>query len=556
MQDTEKKIRDQLQQEAIETLKVRKRVILNWGTGVGKSRVAVKAMEAICDANNTARILLMVQETAHKDNWRKEIVSALGQEKARKIERMITVDCYASLKKHMNTSWDLIVFDEGHHLRSQMRQGIIMTMKSERVLILTATISDNNDGDLMVHTLVQTFGQFTFLKMSLQDAIDSGILGKPEIHLVPVVLDNQRQEKYNKLTEYYEEKKSEYFKARKERGIPVDGPDDSETDTLRFKWLNSGARRKQMLGHAKTAVARKIINGKLAGRRFICFCTSLKQIEWLNGVNFVSSENTQAVNRANIEAFNNGEASSLYAMGMLQEGQNLAGIEAGLIIQLDGKARPFIQKFGRVMRSKSPVQYILYVKDTTDENYLSKALAGIDPQYVIEEKPLMPDGSPAPTVFGDVGMMEKIKNAGAEDERKPLPEVSAEWNVDQNKGLFISLKGGAVNTLMGELKEIQSEDIMYRFVLNDNRNNLTQTIRLHKKLSFSVIAPLTCATPGELKEGIKITVSSSSQWANYEISAGRRKLRWEADDMARYKAAADKVTFLDGLVREVNEKLK
>ena len=556
MQENVNKIRNEIQQEAIETLMARKRVILNWGTGVGKSRVAIKSIENILNAKQHARILLMVQEIAHKYNWQNEFIDALGKEKAAALLSAITVDCYASLKKHEGSTWDLIVFDEGHHLRSQARQRIILTMKAERVLILTATISDRNDGDLMIHTLVQTFGEFTFLKVELQDAIDNGILGKPEIHLIPVVLDNKQLQKYEELTEYYNHKKSEYFQKKKELGIPFDGPDNEQTLNLRTKWLNSGVRRKKMLGHAKTRVARIIINTKLARKRFICFCTSLEQIEWLNGVNFVSSENSAAVNKANIEAFNNGSAHSLFAMGMLQEGQNLAGIEAGLIVQLDGKERPFIQKFGRVMRSKTPVQYILYVRDTHDENYLQNALAGLDKQYIIEENPMMTDGSPAPSVFGSTKMVDKIaKKEQTQNEKITLPTVGAEWLVDQAKGTFMSLKGGVVNALVGSLVKISSNERDFMIYLNDKQNNLEHIIRLNKKLTFSLLAPMKTATPDELRNGIKIIVSSDSKWANYEVFAGKRKLRWDGNDMKAYKASDDKTEYMDSLVRHINGKL-
>jgi superfamily II DNA or RNA helicase len=69
---------------------------------------------------------------------------------------------------------------------------------------------------------------------------------------------------------------------------------------------------------------------------------------------------------------------------MLQEGVNLTGIEAGVIIQLDGEERAFIQKFGRTLRADSPEQYIIYFKGTRDEEYLNNALESIDKNYIKE----------------------------------------------------------------------------------------------------------------------------------------------------------------------------
>lgn len=85
-----------------------------------------------------------------------------------------------------------------------------------------------------------------------------------------------------------------------------------------------------------------------------------------------------------IESFNEKKIDNLFAVGLLQEGQNLVDIQAGVIIQLDGKERAFVQKFGRSLRAEDPVQFILYYKDTRDEEYLKKVLEGISEEYIIK----------------------------------------------------------------------------------------------------------------------------------------------------------------------------
>ena len=69
---------------------------------------------------------------------------------------------------------------------------------------------------------------------------------------------------------------------------------------------------------------------------------------------------------------------------MLQEGQNLTDIEAGIIVQLDGQERAFVQKFGRSLRADDPVQFIFYYKDTRDMDYLDNVLEGINNEYITE----------------------------------------------------------------------------------------------------------------------------------------------------------------------------
>ena len=67
---------------------------------------------------------------------------------------------------------------------------------------------------------------------------------------------------------------------------------------------------------------------------------------------------------------------------MITEGMNLNGIEAGIIVQLDGKERLFVQKCGRALRAEDPVVYIFYYKDTQDDVYLKGALENIDEKFV------------------------------------------------------------------------------------------------------------------------------------------------------------------------------
>ena len=67
---------------------------------------------------------------------------------------------------------------------------------------------------------------------------------------------------------------------------------------------------------------------------------------------------------------------------MLQEGQNLTNIEVGIIVQLDGQERAFIQKFGRSLRAEDPIQFIFYYENTRDTKYLQNVLEGVDRKYI------------------------------------------------------------------------------------------------------------------------------------------------------------------------------
>lgn len=110
------------------------------------------------------------------------------------------------------------------------------------------------------------------------------------------------------------------------------------------------------------------------------FCTSIEQAEQLGGQNAIHSKRADSLQI--IEDFNRKRINNLFAVGMLQEGQNLTDIEVGIIVQLDGQERAFIQKFGRSLRAEDPIQFIFYYENTRDTEYLRNVLEGVNKKYI------------------------------------------------------------------------------------------------------------------------------------------------------------------------------
>lgn len=387
-----------LQNKAIETLLEKKNVILNWATGVGKSKTAIEIMKTLEEQENF-KILLVVAEVAHKMNWQEEF------NKWKYNNSHVIVECYASLKKYVNTNWDLIIFDEAHHLGSELRLEILSSMTTQYTLMLSATVKDE-----LYKTVSNLLGKFYILTVSLKDAIDWGILPTPKIYLIPLTLDSSSSseiiveewgkaplritltckyserwkylrnkvlypnvslqiqctplEKYNYLSEKFEYYRRVFLNTRQEH--------------IKNKWLQIGSVRKRFMGDSKTNYVKHLLH-LLDNKRIICFCASISQSEEL-GSNHIHSKRKDSLKT--IKDFNNKFINSIFAVGMLQEGQNLVDVEAGIIVQLDGEERAFIQKFGRNLRSEDPIQFIFYYKNTKDEEYLKNVLDSIDNEYI------------------------------------------------------------------------------------------------------------------------------------------------------------------------------
>lgn len=371
-------------------------LILNWATGVGKSKGAIKIIEKF----KPQRVLLIVAETPHKDNWKSEFEKWKGD------WSKVTVECYASLKNYKDTQWDMIILDEGHHANSDLRQDILSSIRVTRVIVLTATLDTDDISNLEV---VFKHSFYTY-SITLQDAISNNILPTPKIYLVPLELDklnyteiieeswgsilNQKQvsilfeqrfqyldkrrypsikltirctpfQKYVYLTDKQEYFKRLYMRLRQE--------------FQKNKWLQLGSIKKRFLASLKTDITNKILI-LCRNKRYICFCGSIEQAELLDKNACIHSKQKATLQR--IQDFNIKKMNSLIAVNMLQEGQNLKDIEVGIITQLDGKERAFIQKFGRTLRADNPIQIILYFKNTRDEEYLNSALEDINNEYI------------------------------------------------------------------------------------------------------------------------------------------------------------------------------
>jgi superfamily II DNA or RNA helicase len=110
----------------------------------------------------------------------------------------------------------------------------------------------------------------------------------------------------------------------------------------------AGNNRKKFLAATKTKFA-NILLAKLKEKKLICFANNIPQAEYLSRKkNCIHSKIGKTERETILNNFNEGKIDKLFAVGMLREGVNLKGIEAGVIVQLDNVERMFTQILGQV----------------------------------------------------------------------------------------------------------------------------------------------------------------------------------------------------------------
>lgn len=393
-------MKEELQAQTVREVREKNFIVLRWCTGLGKSKAAIDIQQA----SGSKSTLIVVAEKAHIKNWELEYI----KHNKESLLSSTTIICYASLKNYLTSKYELVILDEGHHIATDLRLEHLKALKMSKLVILSATLPLSTISIIQMNTNLRDSFISTF---SLQRAIQEEIIPRPRVYLIPMALDNTvrnnevidewgkadlrvtiectmvdrwkymkskstyphvrlvskctEKEKYQWLTSSIDYYKNAYMRSRLEY--------------IKNKWLRLGSERKKFLGECKTPIIKEIIE-TITSKRFICFCTSINQAEELGGNNSIHSKRKDSLEV--IDSFNSKKTNSLFAVGMLQEGQNLNDIEVGVIVQLDGQERAFIQKFGRSLRANSPTQIITYFKGTRDEEYLSKALENIDPECI------------------------------------------------------------------------------------------------------------------------------------------------------------------------------
>ena len=155
-----------------------KHILLNLPTGFGKSALAIEVINSI---PNIKSVLLLVNEVGHGKNWEVEFEKFLRKEGVE-----CETYCYHSMHKLDGKEYDLIIADEAHHLVTDKRKEAFMGIKSTYTVFLSATLKEDE-----VLLLRHFRPGLKKLKVSLKNAIKSGVLPEPEIWVMHSSLDNR-----------------------------------------------------------------------------------------------------------------------------------------------------------------------------------------------------------------------------------------------------------------------------------------------------------------------------------------------------------------------------
>ena len=204
-------IKDKIQEEIRQLSLIYPFLAIQAATGVGKGLAVMKCIDS---DNSGLKWLILVPEILQIQNLKDDIKKHNMEHLYNKIEDII---CYASFESYKGKEVNLWL-NEVHRL-SELKADISTTIRYEKIIVDSATIP------FKVKDRLSKLEKFHYFKLSLQEAIEKGVLPEPVIYKVGIKLDKKlkrNEAKYGKNTylitdEKYAEKldsELEYWKKR------------------------------------------------------------------------------------------------------------------------------------------------------------------------------------------------------------------------------------------------------------------------------------------------------------------------------------------------------
>lgn len=388
--------RETLLKESINSLKNSCVTLIEAATGMGKTCISIKVINHLVAnkyKDKQTSLLLLVAKRVHKITWLEEIRKWGGLH-----VDSITIECYESLKKHLNEEFTFILMDEVHHINSDLRLEALSTVKYDYIIGLSATIP---------FKLKQYF-RYTYhsqiVSCDIIDAIEDEVLPEPTILLLPLQLDN------TKATETWEINPRAKGPVRhglykdlwnlKKQGVHavinltpkqklmefnrmIDWEKNmvikTRSEARKFTWLHHCGERLEWLASMKIDIVRQILR-KLSTQRTITFCKTIEQAELL-GKNCIHSKNGNSDRIYN--DFNAKRINHITAVNILNENANLVDCKYAVFVNYSSSEVCSAQRLGRSMRHKSPVIILPFYKDTREEEIIKdKMLKDFSPEFI------------------------------------------------------------------------------------------------------------------------------------------------------------------------------
>jgi len=335
-------------------------------TGSGKSRIGVLAAQDAFETFGAATDIVIVAPFIKllTENWPEE----LEKWNSSHLLPFITFVTYVSFNKLPKHKRSLVILDEAHHLTEASIE-FFKNNPQDRILVLTATPpEDQGKIDLLASLAPVVF------KYKLDEAVADGLVADYRIHIVDCFLDTK--DKYipggKKTAPFMTTEASGYLFLDKQIKKAMIMRNDGWMQALITKRMHMIYNLR-----SKTNIARKLLDKLDPDLRIIVFCGSIAQANELMGDAVYHSKSSGQA----LADFKSGVINRIGVVKALDEGHNLEGIDAEVIVQGTAVKRQVGQRIGRAIRVRPnhvAKIFVLSTEGTVDKKWVLNSLEDFD----------------------------------------------------------------------------------------------------------------------------------------------------------------------------------
>lgn len=351
----ETQTREEIQQQALETILRHKRCGISVSMGVGKTYIGLQYLDTLFKAAKkpNAKFLVVAPKRDIFQSW---------EDDAQKFGLLylihhITFTTYISLIKHHPGDYDIVILDEAHSTKQNHLQ--FLERFQGRILGLTGTPPkwlQSEKGMIM-----QEYYPIVF-SYKVDQAVGSGILNDYRIFVHGLELNTKNTLKTKQGWMTSERKNYEWLRRQLE---------EASDKTKFMKQIFCLTALKQY--ETKEQYVRQCLKKIPDDEKCLIFANTIDQAERLCDFNHHSKKKDST----DLEAFKLGTITRLSAVEQLSEGVTIPGLKHIIILHAYGNEKKASQKIGRVLRlnpNEVAKIHILQYDNTIDETWVKRAL--------------------------------------------------------------------------------------------------------------------------------------------------------------------------------------
>ncbi len=359
-------------------LKNNMRGVIVLPTGTGKTIQALLAINYLLEST-----LVVVPTIDLLKQWKTSILENLNVQKesigifggGEHDIKPITIITYASAQKYvstLSTKFDLVIFDEVHHLPSEVYRTIAMGLTAKHRLGLSAT---PERPDELHKDLDELIGPVIFRKE--HDDVSSYIASF-RLEKITVKLTDEEKEKYDNHMKIFRN----FIISRKirfrgpqsySRIVMMSGRSKAAYDAL---IAHNEARKIALNAGEKIKIVLELLE-KHKKDKVIIFSEYISIVELITKkylIPLITSKTGKKERSLILSNFRKGTYTKIVSGKVLDEGIDVPDASVGIIISGTGSKREYIQRLGRILRPKkeTAILYELVTEKTLETKAASR----------------------------------------------------------------------------------------------------------------------------------------------------------------------------------------